>query len=42
MDVRTDIWSMGVVLYEIISSRKPFQGDQGSTSRKIISEAHPL
>ena len=41
VDARTDIWSMGVVLYEIISSRKPFQGDQFSTLRKIASEPHP-
>jgi serine/threonine-protein kinase len=40
IDLRSDIWAVGVILYELLSGVNPFQGDTlGEVFAKIVSES---
>ncbi len=42
VDARTDIWSLGVMMYEMTAGRQPFEGDTASDVLSLILQKDPV
>ena len=41
IDERTDIYSAGVIVYEVLCGRRPFDGEGGNLMRQVLQEPAP-